>query len=333
MAASNKDLALAIIQFLNSSISDKSIDEEFSESIDVAIDCIADAFEVNKADAASVLGGRPLLDFVNNASCPASSGSGAATIDEETKAKANAFKTEGNMAMAKKQFELAIDRYSEAISLDPTNVVFLSNRAAAYSSSSQHAKAVEDSKKAIELDPSFSKAYSRLGLAEYALGNAKGAMEAYKRGVEVEGSSPSEAMRRGYETAKKRIEDELESNLSLGDKASLATSEAVGDDDGSSGANADAGASGLPDFSSIFGEGSMPNLSEMMNSPQIMQAAQSLMSNPNAMKDLMNNPMLRSVAQSMGGNAGLAGLMNNPDLQNMASQFMDGMKKSDSTED
>ena len=50
-----------------------------------------------------------------------------------------------------------------AISVDPTNPVYFSNRAAAHSSKGDHASAVADSEKAIEVDPAFVKAYSRLG--------------------------------------------------------------------------------------------------------------------------------------------------------------------------
>ncbi len=43
-------------------------------------------------------------------------------------------------------------------------LVFLDgNRAAAYSHDGDHANAVEDSKKAIEVDPDYSKSYSRMG--------------------------------------------------------------------------------------------------------------------------------------------------------------------------
>ena len=37
------------------------------------------------------------------------------------------------------------------------------DRAAAYSQQGNHEQAIEDSKTAIELDPSYSKAYSRMG--------------------------------------------------------------------------------------------------------------------------------------------------------------------------
>lgn len=316
MAVTNKDLALAIIRFLETSVADKTVSEEFSESIDVAIDCIADAFEVEKADANTVatkFGGKDLLAAVNSgASSPETTEK--TEIDAETKARADALKAEGNKAMAAKDFAAAVAKYTDAIALDPTNVVYLSNRAAAHSSALQHDKAVQDAEAAIVLDNSFSKAYSRLGLAQYALGNAKEAMEAYKKGMEVEGAQPSEAMKRGYETAKKRVEEELENSISTTEPAAEQPAEGAARGTG-------AGAGGLPDLASMFG-GGMPNISEMMNNPQVMQAAQSLMSNPGAMEGLMNNPMLRQMAQGMGGEGGLEGLMNNPALQNIAKLFM-----------
>ncbi|QBM90291.1 small glutamine-rich tetratricopeptide repeat-containing protein alpha [Metschnikowia aff. pulcherrima] len=316
MAVTNKDLALAIIRFLETSVADKTVSEEFSESIDVAIDCIADAFEVEKADANTVatkFGGKDLLAAVNSgASSPDTTEK--TEIDAETKARADALKAEGNKAMAAKDFAAAVAKYTDAIALDPTNVVYLSNRAAAHSSALQHDKAVQDAEAAIALDNSFSKAYSRLGLAQYALGNAKEAMEAYKKGMEVEGAQPSEAMKRGYETAKKRVEEELENSISTTEPATEQPAEGAARGTG-------AGAGGLPDLASMFG-GGMPNISEMMNNPQVMQAAQSLMSNPGAMEGLMNNPMLRQMAQGMGGESGLEGLMNNPALQNIAKLFM-----------
>ena len=81
----------------------------------------------------------------------------------EDKKKAEKHKQTGNTQMSAKKHDSAIDSYSRAIALDPTNAVYFSNRAAAYSSKGDHPSAVEDAKKAIEADPSFVKAYSRLG--------------------------------------------------------------------------------------------------------------------------------------------------------------------------
>ena len=70
----------------------------------------------------------------------------------------------------------------------------------------------------------------------------------------------------------------------------------------------------------------MPNLAEMMNNPQIMQAAQEMMSNPAAMQNLFSNPAVKQMAQQMGlgGENGpdLSNIMNNP----MFNQFMEEEK-------
>lgn len=326
MPFTNNDVALAIINFLESSVANKQVGEDYAELMEVAIDCIADAFAVDKSDAAAAIkskfDGQSLVDYLNKAPV-AGFAAGAATgataqheIDEGAKVQADALKAEGNKAMAQRNFNEAIEKYTQAIELDPSNVVYLSNRAAAYSSLGQHDKAISDAEKAIEIDNSFAKAYSRLGLAKYALNDAQGAMQAYKKGLEVEGNSPSEAMQKGFETAKKQVESELEKSID--------TSSSTRDVP-----NAGAGAApgGLPDFSSMFGgggAGGMPSLSDMMSNPQVMQAAQEMMLNPQAMQNLMNNPMVKQMAQNFGlggeGAPDLSNLMNNP----MLSQFMGG---------
>ena len=53
--------------------------------------------------------------------------------------------------------------FIQAISLNPNNAVYYSNRAAAYSSMGEYEKAVEDAEEALITDPMFSKAYHRLG--------------------------------------------------------------------------------------------------------------------------------------------------------------------------
>jgi len=93
----------------------------------------------------------------------------------------------GNAAVARKDFTSAIDHYTEALALSPDNKIYLSNRAAAYSQAGQHTLAAADALKAVELDPGYAKAWSRLGHARYALGDAKGSMEAYQRGLQCEG--------------------------------------------------------------------------------------------------------------------------------------------------
>lgn len=81
----------------------------------------------------------------------------------EDKANADKLKQKGNTLMSAKKYDEAVQSYTEAIELDSTNPVFYSNRAAAHSSKGDHLLAIGDAEKAIEADPSYVKAYHRLG--------------------------------------------------------------------------------------------------------------------------------------------------------------------------
>jgi len=53
--------------------------------------------------------------------------------------------------------------FIRAIELDGRNAVYYCNRAAAHSKLNQHQAAIDDCKKAIAIDPLYSKAYGRMG--------------------------------------------------------------------------------------------------------------------------------------------------------------------------
>ena len=155
--------------------------------------------------------------------------------------------------MAKKDHKAAIDLYSKAIAISPMNPIYLSNRAAAYSASHKHAEACTDAELAVAADPNYTKAWSRLGLARFVLGDAKGSMEAYAKGIEYEGNGGSEAMKKGYKTAKDKV-DELER-----EKEASGLDEGVDDDGPTTGTARGApgggggGAGGMPDLSALAG--------------------------------------------------------------------------------
>ena len=75
----------------------------------------------------------------SNSAQPGASPAGAASTPE-----AEIFKSQGNAAMQRKDYPLAIDFYSKAIALAPLNPIYLSNRAAAYSASHKHSEAQTD---------------------------------------------------------------------------------------------------------------------------------------------------------------------------------------------
>lgn len=86
----------------------------------------------------------------------------------EHKVLGEAFKVQGNAAMSSKRYLEAIDLYTLAISLSGDNAVYYCNRAAAHTQVGKFTEAIEDCNKSIEIDPCYSKAYSRLGLVYYA---------------------------------------------------------------------------------------------------------------------------------------------------------------------
>ncbi|CAI0395583.1 unnamed protein product, partial [Linum tenue] len=90
---------------------------------------------------------------------------------------AEALKSQGNKALQLKRYYDAIELYSCAIALCEKNAVYYCNRAAAYTQVQKYAEAIRDCLKSIEIDPSYSKAYSRLGFVYYAQGNYRDAID------------------------------------------------------------------------------------------------------------------------------------------------------------
>lgn len=59
-------------------------------------------------------------------------------------------------------------------------------RAAAYTKLNQHSFALEDCKRAIEIDPNYSKAYARMALAFASLNDHHNARVHYKKALELD---------------------------------------------------------------------------------------------------------------------------------------------------
>ena len=60
-------------------------------------------------------------------------------------------------ACTRGDFEAAVQLYSEAIELDPENHVLYSNRSAAYIRALEYSRALDDGRRAAELQPNWSK--------------------------------------------------------------------------------------------------------------------------------------------------------------------------------
>ena len=82
---------------------------------------------------------------------------------KEREEQAEKFKVEGNSFLASKDMNKAVECYSNAIVMNPNNAIYYANRAAAYSHMDLHEKAIADCLESIRINPSYSKAYGRLG--------------------------------------------------------------------------------------------------------------------------------------------------------------------------
>lgn len=184
---SRKRLALAIIDFLSTSLKDGTLQAEEADSIEIATNCIAEAFHVDPTDKAAVqdaLGGQNLLSIYGvyeklkgrTGGGAASSAGAAKPTAAPAPSPANAepgkggptdesekLKGVGNAAMQKKDYQTAVDNYTKALEISPLNPIYLSNRAAAYSAMNQHEFARNDAELATATDPKYTKAWSRLG--------------------------------------------------------------------------------------------------------------------------------------------------------------------------
>ena len=93
-----------------------------------------------------------------------------ALVDAEAAAP---LKAEGNAAFAAKRFEEAAGKYTAALSFNPFDHIFLSNRSACYAGleeEEKYALALQDADACLALMPKFAKGYSRRSAALYGLG-------------------------------------------------------------------------------------------------------------------------------------------------------------------
>ncbi|XP_021284956.1 small glutamine-rich tetratricopeptide repeat-containing protein [Herrania umbratica] len=120
---------------------------------------------------------------------------------------AETFKCQGNRAMQSKLYSHAIELYSVAVSLCDDNAVYYCNRAAAYTQIHKYNEAIRDCLKSIEIDPNYSKAYSRLGLAYYAQGNYADAIEkGFKKALQLDPNN--ESVKENIRVAEQKLIDE-----------------------------------------------------------------------------------------------------------------------------
>lgn len=83
-------------------------------------------------------------------------------------------------------FAEAIDNYSKAIELDPSNHVLFSNRSAVYLKMENGESALKDAEKCVSLNPTWARGLGRKGAALYLLKRFEDAVEVYEQALTLE---------------------------------------------------------------------------------------------------------------------------------------------------
>lgn len=181
----------AFLRFLNTQLAQPNFSSDSRESLEVAIQCLENVYEIPPAgdgesapltaaaddDEANPLNHIDLFEVYRGA---------FTNVSTERKAEAETLKNEGNRLMKEEKYQEALNTYGRAISLDATNPVFYCNRAAAYSRLGDYQRAADDCRMSLRYDPNYSKAYGRLGLAYSKMNKHEQALEAYQSALRIE---------------------------------------------------------------------------------------------------------------------------------------------------
>lgn len=190
-----KIVAASIVNFLKRQLEGDLLSVDSRESVEVGVQCIETAFELGPEDTAR---GVDLLQLIRQQRAPLS----AAPKGDRTEAER--LKNEGNDLMKSERHREALEKYSRAIELDPANPVYFCNRAAAHFRLGEHEAAVADCTAALALQPDYSKAHGRLGLALTALDRHREARAAYARASQLE--PDNESYRQNLRLADERLQ-------------------------------------------------------------------------------------------------------------------------------
>ncbi|PSK60310.1 Heat shock protein sti1 [Elsinoe australis] len=185
---------------------------------------------------------------------------------------ADALKAEGNKLFAAKDFQGAIEKFSQAIELDPQNHVLYSNRSGAYASLRDYEHAFEDAKKTTEVKPDWSKGWGRKGAALHGSGDLVGAVDAFEEALKLDANNAQ--AKSGLDAVKRAIEAEAKAD----------------------------GADPMGGLGNMFNDPQLvqklaknPKTSGYLADPSFMSKLQQMKSNPSSMGEALNDPRMLQV--------------------------------------
>ncbi|KAH8813151.1 hypothetical protein F5884DRAFT_671214 [Xylogone sp. PMI_703] len=200
---------------------------------------------------------------------------------------ADALKALGNKAIAEKKFDEAVEHFTKAIEIEPSNYVLYSNRSAAYASKKDYKNALADAEKTTELKPDWPKGWGRKGAALHGLGDLVGANDAYEEGLKLDPNNA--ANKSGLAAVKRAIEAEARNDGVTGDP--------------------------LGGLGSMFSDPQLltklqnnPKTREFLNDPSFMSKLTQIKQNPNDSQSIFSDPrMIQVLGVLMGVDMDFAG--------------------------
>lgn len=243
-------LALVITKFLKTELESQRLGEEGTEALEVAVQCLENAYTLEGVKSEAEVDLLKVFESALTSSGININGTSAQPTSEVNKSLAEANKAEGNDFMRDCKFNEAIASYTSAIEHDPNNAIYYSNRAAAFAKLNDNKNSIIDCEKALNIDPTYSKAYGRMGLAHFNDENYEKAIAAYENAV-------------GLDPANQPYKAQLES-------ARDKLREKLGQDSNQQGGTAQTAPNPL---------GGM-DLNALLSNPAVMNMAQNFMTNP-----------------------------------------------------
>ncbi|KAJ5121076.1 uncharacterized protein N7515_009037 [Penicillium bovifimosum] len=187
---------------------------------------------------------------------------------------ADALKAEGNKAFSAKDYPTAIEKFTEALAIEPQNHILFSNRSAVYAAQQEYQKALEDAEKAIEIQPNWSKGHVRKGAAYRGLGDLLAAHDAYDEALKLE---PGNAQAKsGMEATQRAINAEATADGVTGDPTG--------------------GLGGMFNDPALFQKlASNPKTASLLGDADFMAKLQRIQQNPNSVGEEIRDPRFLQV--------------------------------------
>ena len=134
------------------------------------------------------------------------------TISAEDAENAEVAKEAGNALFTTSDYAAALEKYTEAIELNPTDASYRSNRSACHLKLGKNLPAIHDAATAVNLEPGWVKGYFRLSMARLEVGRHEDAAAAAWEGLvlEPENVRLAQAFQRCVRVGKRLHEEEVE---------------------------------------------------------------------------------------------------------------------------